>query len=79
MIVGSDLDTLFVGGNIMFDLYGTYSICDMSFASYHVVKPNIRTGEGRRVKLRTGSFTQGDYKKKIHRKMAKKSRRGNRR
>ena len=48
-------------------------ICD-----YTIVKPNIRTGEGRRVKLRTGSFIQGDRKKKAHRKMAKKSRRANR-
>ena len=46
---------------------------------YPIVKPNIKTGEGRRVKLRTGSFTQGDKKKKSHRKMAKKSRRANRR
>ena len=46
---------------------------------YPIAKPNIRTGEGRRVKLRTGSFTQGDQKKKAHRKMAKKSRRTNRR
>ena len=46
---------------------------------YTIVKPNIRTGEGRRVKLRTGSFTQGDQKKKVRRKMAKKSKRANRR
>ena len=45
---------------------------------YPIVKPNIRTGEGRRVKLRTGSYTQGDQKKKTRRKMAKKSRRVNR-
>ena len=63
----------------MFDLYDTYSIGDMSFASYPIVKPNIRTGEGRRVKMRTGSFTQGDLKKKARRKMAKKSKRTNRR
>ena len=63
----------------MFDLYGTYSIGDMSFTSYPIVKPNIRTGEGRRVKLRTGSFTQGDQKKKARRKIAKKSKRANRR
>lgn len=46
---------------------------------YPIIKPNIRTGEGRRVKLRTGSFTQGDQKKKAKRKMAKNSRRANRR
>lgn len=48
-------------------------------ADYPIVKPNIRTGEGRRVKLRTGAYIQGDKKKKVRRKMAKKSRRGNRR
>ena len=63
----------------MFDMTESYSCCNDSFASYPIVKPNIRTGEGRRVKLRTGSFTQGDQKKKAHRKMAKKSRRANRR
>ena len=57
----------------MFDLYDTYSIGDMSFANYPVTKPNIRTGEGRRVKLRLGSKMQADKKKKVHRKMAKKS------
>ena len=45
---------------------------------YPIVKPNIKTGEGRRVKLRTGSFTRGDQKKKTRRKMAKKSKRANR-
>lgn len=44
-----------------------------------IVKPNIRTGEGRRVKLRIGSTKLCDQKKKIHRKMAKKSKRTNRR
>lgn len=63
----------------MFDLYDSYSIGDMSFASYSIVKPNIRTGEGRRVKLRIGSYTKGDQKKKAHRKMTKSSRRINRR
>lgn len=48
-------------------------------ATYPITKPNIRTGEGRRVRPRTGSFIQGDLKKKSHRKMAKKSRRVNRR
>ena len=46
---------------------------------YPIVKPNIKTGEGRRVKLRAGSFIQGDKKKKSHRKITKKSRRVNRR
>ncbi len=62
----------------MFDLTDTYS-CNppMSFASYPIVKPNIRTGEGR-TKIR-GRAQVGDLKKKQHRKMAKKSRRANRR
>ena len=62
----------------MFDLYDTYSIGDMSFASYPVTKPNIRTGEGR-MKVRRGATLYKDQKKKAHRKMAKKSRRTNRR
>ena len=45
---------------------------------YPIVKPNIRTGEGRRVKSRLGSYVQRDQKKKVHRKMAKKSKRVNR-
>lgn len=61
----------------MFDLYDTYSIGDMSFASYPITKPNIRTGEGR-MKIR-GANKLGDKKKKVHRKMAKKSKRANRR
>lgn len=48
-------------------------------ATYPITKPNIRTGEGRRVKIRTGAIKQGDKKKKVHRKMAKKSKRVNRR
>lgn len=44
--------------------------------SYPVTKPNIRTGEGR-MKLR-GRDKHKDQKKKIHRKMAKKSRKTNR-
>lgn len=63
----------------MFDMTESYSCCNDSFASYPIVKPNIKTGEGRRVKLRIGSFIQGDQKKKAHRKMAKKSKRVNRR
>jgi hypothetical protein len=61
----------------MFDIDETFAynepMCD-----YPIVKPNIRTREGRRVKLRTGSYTQGDQKKKARRKMAKKSKRVNR-
>ena len=61
----------------MFDLYDTYSIGDMSFASYPTVKSNRITGEGR-MKIR-GDNKLGDKKKKAHRKMAKKSKRANRR
>ena len=48
-------------------------------ATYPITKPNIRTGEGRRIKIRAGATKQGDKKKKVHRKMAKKSKRVNRR
>ena len=61
----------------MFDLYDTYSIGDRSFAFYPIVKPNRITGEGR-MKVR-GANKKGDQKKKTHRKIAKKSRRTNRR
>ena len=62
----------------MFDLTESYSLCNEGFASYPIVKPNIRTGEGR-TKLRPWSaYKLGDQKKKIHRKMAKKSKRANR-
>ena len=61
----------------MINIYGEYAYNDF-LADYPIVKPNIRTGEGRRVKLRIGSSKQGDKKKKQHRKMAKKSRRANR-
>ena len=61
----------------MFAIDETFALND-SLADYPIVKPNIRTGEGRRVKLRIGSTKQGDQKKKQHRKMAKKSRRANR-
>ena len=44
-----------------------------------IVKPNLITGEGR-TKLRPlSAYKVGDLKKKQHRKMAKKSRRQNRR
>lgn len=42
-----------------------------------IIKPNIKTGEGR-MKLR-GRDKHKDQKKKTHRKMAKKSKRANRR
>jgi hypothetical protein len=46
---------------------------------YPIVKPNIRTGEGRAKPRPWSAYKQGDKKKKAHRKMAKKSRRANRR
>jgi hypothetical protein len=61
----------------MFAIDETFS-CNESFADYPIVKPNIRTGEGR-TKFRLTANRQKDLKKKAHRKMAKKSRRTNRR
>ena len=61
----------------MIDLYETYSFDTEPLATYPVTKPNIRTGEGR-MKIR-GANKLGDKKKKVHRKMAKKSKRANRR
>lgn len=61
----------------MFDLSNTYSFNTEPVRTITTVKSNIRTGEGR-MKLR-GKDKVGDLKKKTHRKMAKKSRRSNRR
>lgn len=61
----------------MMDLCETYSFDTEPMATYPVTKSNIRTGEGR-MKIR-GANKLGDKKKKIHRKMAKKSKRANRR
>ena len=61
----------------MFDLTETYSFSNEPMATYPVTKPNIRTGEGR-MRIR-GANKLGDKKKKVHRKMAKKSRKINRR
>lgn len=63
----------------MFDLSDTYSIGDMSFANSPITKPNIKTGEGRMKYRPWSAYKVGDQKKKTHRKMAKKSRRVNRR
>jgi hypothetical protein len=60
----------------MFDLMDTYSFNTEPMSSVPIVKPNIRTGDGR-MKLR-GRDKVGDLKKKAHRKIAKKSRRANR-
>jgi NAD+--asparagine ADP-ribosyltransferase len=51
----------------------------MPFQRYPIVKPNIRTGEGRMKYRPWSAYKMGDQKKKTHRKMAKKSRRTNRR
>ena len=63
----------------MFDMTESYSFCNDSFASYPIVKPNIKTGEGRMKYRPWSAYKQGDKKKKAHRKMAKKSKRANRR
>lgn len=63
----------------MFDLTGSYTLGNDSFASYPIVKPNIRTGEGRMKYRAWSAYKQRDQKKKQHRKMAKKSKRANRR
>lgn len=63
----------------MFDFTESYSMGNESFASYPIVKPNIITGEGRMKYRPWSAYKQGDQKKKIHRKMAKKSKRANRR
>lgn len=59
---------------------GSYYTGDYEFTSYPIVKPNLITGEGR-MKLRRSSLLdkQPDLKKKVHRKMAKNSKRANRR
>lgn len=49
------------------------------FESYPIVKPNRITGEGRMKYRAWSAYKQGDQKKKQHRKMAKKSKRANRR
>ena len=61
----------------MFDLTDVYNFSSEPMRHMATTKPNIRTGEGR-MKLR-GRDKIGDLKKKIHRKMAKKSRKANRR
>lgn len=48
------------------------------FTSFPVVKPNIRTGEGRMKYRPWSAYKQSDLKKKSRRKMAKKSKRANR-
>ena len=58
---------------------GSYMGQALEFEAPAIVKPNIRTGEGRRTKFRIGATKQGDQKKKAHRKIAKRSRRANRR
>ena len=50
-----------------------------SLMSYPIKKPNLITGEGRAKPRPFSAYKVGDQKKKEHRKMAKKSRRKNRR
>ena len=63
----------------MFDLTESYTFSNESFADYPIVKPNIRTGEGRMKYRPWSAYKVCDQKKKARRKMAKKSRRANRR
>ena len=60
----------------MMDMPYSWETMD-SWYSEPIVKPNIRTGEGR-MKIR-GLDKHKDQKKKARRKMSKKSRRANRR
>ena len=53
----------------MFDMTKSYSFGNESFASYPIVKPNIKTGEGRMKYRPWSAYKQGDQKKKAHRKM----------
>lgn len=62
----------------MFDLTGTYSFNER-FECPPIVKPNRITGDGRMKFRPLRRHKTGDLKKKEHRKMAKKSRRRNRR
>lgn len=61
----------------MIDTYSSFF--DESLYKVPVVKPNLITGEGRMKCRPWSAYKQGDQKKKVHRKMAKKSKRANRR
>ena len=61
----------------MIDLTDCYSLGNESFASYPNIKSNIKTGEGRAKCRPLSRHKVGDQKKKVHRRMAKKSRRLN--
>jgi hypothetical protein len=64
----------------MFDLLDSYSnLTAEPMANHQNIKPNLITGEGRMKCRPWSAYKQGDQKKKIHRKMAKKSKRANRR
>lgn len=56
-----------------------YIFCHDLFEAPPIVKPNLITGEGRCKCRPFSAYKAKDLKKKIHRKMAKKSRRKNRR
>ena len=62
----------------MIDIPNYYSYND-SLMSYPIVKPNLITGEGRAKPRPFSAYKVSDKKKKEHRKMAKKSKRANRR
>lgn len=63
----------------MFDLTGTYSCNPEPMFHNPIVKPNRITGEGRHKFRPLSRHKTGDLKKKQHRKMAKASKRKNRR
>ena len=62
----------------MFDIMDTYSLSTESMSFVPIIKPNIKTGEGRMKCRPLSRHKTGDLKKKTHRKMAKKSKRANR-
>lgn len=62
----------------MFDIYDSYFF-SQDFEAPPIVKPNLITGEGRSKPRPFSAYKVKDQKKKTHRKMAKKSRRQNKR
>lgn len=62
-----------------FGLYDEYTELKDFGCGELIVKPNLITGEGRCKGRPFSASKAGDLKKKQHRKMAKKSRRQNRR
>ena len=63
----------------MFDINDAYSFDDTKIRDFPIVKPNRITGEGRMKYRPSSAYKKPDLKMKQHRKMAKKSKRQNRR